>query len=194
MHDLLEYQIRFAKTMSKNEMTQVQYMQQGFYIKMKEQKTNRQMNFFIMMIKTELIKKILEVAHFSNKKFQIAADLYKVLVHSKNFDTQIFNIIIEILSKEENQNQDCLEFLKILKQNYAQNNNQIGNLSLLQKQKQLDAFEQTINQITRLINIIIKHDFHSINEFYTGTRQYIIQKIYQVVRIIEFLKFLVHSS
>ncbi|CAD8192467.1 unnamed protein product [Paramecium pentaurelia] len=30
MHDLLEYSIRFAKIMSKNQMTQVQYKQQGF--------------------------------------------------------------------------------------------------------------------------------------------------------------------
>ncbi|CAD8056597.1 unnamed protein product [Paramecium primaurelia] len=211
LHDLLEYSIRLAKTMSKNEMTSVQCKQQGFYIKTKEKKrrtmAKRIFNYddqygaYKKDIRScSLVQQKganLQFIHKSIQEFLIAADLYEVLVQSKNLDTQILNIINESLSKEENQNQNCIEFLTNLKQNYEQNYRKIENLSLVQKQKQLDAFEWTIYSITRLITTIKEHDINSINystEIYAETRLYLNQKIYQEVRIIEFLKFLVHLT
>ncbi|CAD8202024.1 unnamed protein product [Paramecium pentaurelia] len=45
LHDLLKYSIRFAKTMSKNELTQVQYKQQGFLYQ-NERKEDQSLNEF----------------------------------------------------------------------------------------------------------------------------------------------------
>ncbi|CAD8184322.1 unnamed protein product [Paramecium pentaurelia] len=209
MHDLLEYSIRFAKTMSKNEMTQVQFKQQGLlYQNETEEKLLRE--FFNYDDQNGAYKKDIrscslvqqkganfQFTHKSIQEFLITTDLYQVLVQSNNFDTQIMNIIIELLSKEENQNQDCLEFLKNLKQKNSQNYNQIGIKSLLEKQKQIYAFEQTIDSIASLINIIKIHGINSVNystETYTETRQYLIKKIQHEVKIIEFLKFLIHLT
>ncbi|CAD8105018.1 unnamed protein product [Paramecium primaurelia] len=193
MHDLLEYSIRFAKIMSNNQLTQVQYKQQGFLYqnaRTEEQWLNEFFNYddYNGAYKKDIRSCSLvqqkganyQFTHKSIQEFLVAADLYEVLVQSKNIDTQILNIIIEILSKEQNQNQDCIKFLQNLQYKYAQNYHYIGNSTFLEKQKQLYDFDQTIMQIICLIKIIIMHDFNSINysaEIYTGTRQYLISKI-----------------
>ncbi|CAD8177574.1 unnamed protein product [Paramecium pentaurelia] len=192
--------------MSKNELTQVQFKQQGLLYQNERAEEQLLREFFNYDDQNGAFKKDIrscslvqqkganfQFTHKSIQEFFIAADLYQVLVQSNNFDTQIMNIIIELLSKEENQNQDCLEFLKNLKQKYSQNYNQIGIKSLLEKQKQIYAFEQTIDSVAHLIKIIKIHGINSVNystETYTETRQYLIKKIQQEVRIIEFSKFL----
>ncbi|CAD8104437.1 unnamed protein product [Paramecium primaurelia] len=210
LHDLLKYSIRLAKTMSKNEKTQVQYKQQGFLYQ-NESKDEQGLNEFFNyddkfgaykkdIISCSLVQQKganFQFAHKSIQEFLIAADLYEVLVQSKDFNIQILNTIIDFLSKENNQDQDCLKFLENIDKKYTETFNQIENISHLEKLKQSGTFQQTINSIISLIRSIKEHDINVVNystETYAETRQYLIQKISQEVRIIEFLKFLVHLT
>ncbi|CAD8153738.1 unnamed protein product [Paramecium pentaurelia] len=208
MHDLLEYSIRFTKTMCKNQLTQVQYKQQGFLYQNARTKEQSLNEFFNYDDQNGAQKKDIrsyslvqqkganfQFTHKSIQEFLIAADLYEVFVQPKRFDTQILNIIIEILSQENNQDQDCLQFLENIDVKYSKTFNQQENISLFQKQKKFDTFKKTINSITHMIIAIKEHDINSVNfssQIYAETRQYLIQKISHDDRMIEFSKFLVN--
>ncbi|CAD8153691.1 unnamed protein product [Paramecium pentaurelia] len=210
LHDLKKYSTNLAKAMSMNEMTQVQFQQQGLLYKEEKEKEKWLNDFFNDDDQFGSYRKDIrscslvqsnganfQFTYKSIQEFLIAADLYEVLVISKDFDIQILNTIIEILSKENNQDQDCLQFLEKIDVKYSQTFNQIENISLFEKLKQFDMFKKTINLITRLIETIKQHDINSVNystEIYAETRQYFIKKISQEVRISEFLKFLVHLT
>ncbi|CAD8189845.1 unnamed protein product [Paramecium pentaurelia] len=156
LHDLKRYSTNLAKTMSKNKITQVQYQQYGLLYKEERENQKQWLNDFFNdddqfgsyrkdIRSCSLVQSNgsnFKFAHKSIQEFLIAADLYEVLVQSKDFDIQIMNTIIEMLTKENNQQQNCLNFLSNL--HYYQFNNQIENIPLLEKQKQFDTFQQTL--------------------------------------------------
>ncbi|CAD8203750.1 unnamed protein product [Paramecium pentaurelia] len=194
LYDLQRYSINLAKKMSQQKLAQVQYQQQGLlYQEEKDEKWRKRLFLMMMTFNAELIKRYknlfacyFQFTHKSIQEFLIAADLYELLVQSKDVDIQI---LIEILSKDVNQNQDCLEFLKYINQSYSQNYNSIGIISLSEKQKQFDAFEQTINSITHLIKTIKEHDINSVyysTKIYIETKQYLIQKYYKRINQLNF--------
>ncbi|CAD8213225.1 unnamed protein product [Paramecium pentaurelia] len=103
--------------------------------------------------------------------------------------------MIEMLLKENNQDQDCLKFLLNVFFKYLENYNQIENLSPFEKKE--DTFQVIINSITHLIKTIKEQDINSVNYYtkiYTETRYQFIKKISQQEVRIQFLKFLVHLN
>ncbi|CAD8198450.1 unnamed protein product [Paramecium pentaurelia] len=207
LHDLKKYSTNLAKKMSIYQITQVQYQQQGFLYK-EEKENEKWLNDFFNdddqfgsyrkdIRSCSLVQSNganFQFVHKSIQEFLIAATLYELLVQSKDVDIQIMKTILELLSKENNQVQDSSKFLQTTAKEYCENHTQFENILMFDRQKQI---EKKIKSIADLIKIVQEHDFNKNDystEIYAETRQYLIQKISQEVRIIEFLKFLVHLT
>ncbi|CAD8190165.1 unnamed protein product [Paramecium pentaurelia] len=208
LHDLKQYSIKLAKTMSKKLVTQVQYQQQGLLYKDEREEEKWLNEFFNDDGQYGSYKKDIrscsliqqkgtnfQFVHKSIQEFLIAADLYEVLVLSKDFDIKIFRSIIEILTKQRYKEQNCEEFLS--SQEHFEIYINVDNLSLFERQQKFNTWQKSIMSIINLIKILKQHDFNQINystEIYTETRKFLIKKISSEIKIIEFLKLIVHLT
>ncbi|CAD8204796.1 unnamed protein product [Paramecium pentaurelia] len=208
LHDLKQYSIKLAKSMSNKQVTQVQYKQKGLLYKEEGEEGKWLNEFFNDDTQYGSYKKDIRSCSLIQKKganflfvhksiqdFLIAADLYEMLALSTDLDLQILSSIIERLSKEQTQNQDYLEFISNL--NLSELNFKFDTLSLFERQHQLNDIQKNIKLLLNLIRILKQHDFNQINystNFYTETRRYLRQKISKELVIIEFLKLIVNLT
>ncbi|CAD8204075.1 unnamed protein product [Paramecium pentaurelia] len=209
LYDLYKYSIKLAKQMSIKEVTQVQYKQQGLLYKVENEEEKWLNEFFnddgqdgsykIDIRSCSLIQQKganFQFVHKSIQQFLISADLYELLVLSKDLDVKIFSKLIKIFIYEKVI--DCLGFLQNdVNQNHYKFCIQLDNLSLYDKQQKLNIIENNIKNITNIVRMLKQHDLNLINysaEIYVETRKQLIQQIYQEKNIIEFLKFIVHLT
>ncbi|CAK81645.1 unnamed protein product, partial (macronuclear) [Paramecium tetraurelia] len=205
LHDIKKYSTKLAKVMSTKQTTQVQYQQQGFLYQEKKEEQEWQNEFFddddhqFGSYKKDLRSCSLiqqkgvsfQFVHKSIQEFYIAADLHALLVLSKDLKKQTFNWIIEQLSKENNYDENWLEYSS----NQMIQENQIKFHSSVRQQK--DAFKKDIESTLNILRILSKHEFFVENystETYAEARKYLIEKIKKETLIIEFLKFLVNLT
>ncbi|CAK92961.1 unnamed protein product, partial (macronuclear) [Paramecium tetraurelia] len=197
LHDLKKYSTNLAKVMSRKQMTQVEFQQYGFLYQEEREEEKWQNEFFNDddrqfgsyqkdLRSCSLIKQKgtnFQFAHKSIQEFYIAADIYDILVLSKDFNEQIFNWMLEQLSKENNYDKNCIEYLS----------NQINQENLIK----VDVFKTKIQLTLNLLRTLKKHEFFLENystSTYAETRKYLNQKINKERLIIEFLKFLVYLT
>ncbi|CAD8064204.1 unnamed protein product [Paramecium primaurelia] len=100
-------------------MKRLKFNKNSFGKKKKEKSKDCKMTFFMIFVYLDLIEKRHQVVllcnqkvlnfNFSINQFLIAADLYEVLVESKDFNIEILKTIIEMLSKENKQ--DSITYL-----------------------------------------------------------------------------------
>ncbi|CAK70857.1 unnamed protein product (macronuclear) [Paramecium tetraurelia] len=206
LHDLKKYSINLAKVMSAKQTTQVQYQQQGFLYQEEREDEKWQNEFFNDddhqfgsykkdLRSCSLIKQKgnnFQFVHKSIQEFYIAADLYSVLVVSKELNKQTFNWILEQLSKENNYDKNWLEYSP-----HLINQEKIIKFHVLIRDLKVNAFKKNIESTLSLLKTLNKHEFFLDNysiETYVESRKYLIQKIKNEVSIIEFLKFLVQLT
>ncbi|CAD8099983.1 unnamed protein product [Paramecium sonneborni] len=209
LHDLQKYSIKLAKEMSKKEITQVQFKQQGLLYQEIEQVEEWLDEFFNDDKKNGSYKKDIrscsliqqkglsfQFVHKSIQEFLIAADLYDILVLSKDLQTRILRKILEIMTKRnlsfflDNQRMENIQ------DTYIEESN-LNNFSPYDRQKEIREIEINIQKLTNLIKLIKSHDFNKITystDNYGETRKYLIQKISSINEVIEFLKFLVQLT
>ncbi|CAK79896.1 unnamed protein product (macronuclear) [Paramecium tetraurelia] len=209
LYDLQKYSIKLAKQMSIKEVTQVQYKQQGFLYK-DETDENKWLNeFFNDDGQDGHLKKDIrscsfvkqkggnfQFVHKSISEFMIASDIFEVLIATKDIEKSCLERCIKILETE--QVKDCVLFLeKHVSQKHYEMCIQNNNLSLYEKQKQLDVIESNFKKITTILRIIKQHDLSSVNystQSHRETRKFLIQKIQKEETIIQFLQFIVHLT
>ncbi|CAD8083708.1 unnamed protein product [Paramecium primaurelia] len=209
LHDLLKYSIKLAKQMSAKELTQVQFKQQGLIYKDEKKEEEWLDEFFNDDCKNGSYKKDIrscslvqqkgtsfQFVHKSIQEFLIAADLYEILLQSKEFDARIYSTILEIqFSQNQNESLGC--YIKQITEKHFLKIFFVKNLISYQKQQEKNAIEEKVKKTIELVYKLRNHDFNIINystKTYEESRKFLIQKIYKDQNIIQFLKFIVHLT
>ncbi|CAD8069445.1 unnamed protein product [Paramecium sonneborni] len=130
---------------------------------------------------------------FKQSKKEEKEDLFQILALSKDFDKQIYSVIIELLQKQKIS--DCLEYLsndENQKEN-AQYISQTIDLPLIDQQEKLNRAKYNMKIILNIMKQIKDHDFSN-NDYFTEIcqefRQGLIQKIKEQQKLIQLLLFL----
>ncbi|CAK81377.1 unnamed protein product (macronuclear) [Paramecium tetraurelia] len=162
LHDIKKYSTKLAKVMSTKQMTQVQYIQQGFLYTEEKEEEKWQNEFFNNDdLQFGSYKKDLRSCSLvQQKEFYIAADLYSVLVVSKELNKQTFDWILEQLSIKNNCFKNCFEHLLI---QMNQENLIKFDVQVFDRQQKVDAFKKSIESTLNLLRILNKHEFFKEN-------------------------------
>ncbi|CAK76754.1 unnamed protein product (macronuclear) [Paramecium tetraurelia] len=165
LHDLKKYSINLAKVMSTKQMTQVKYQQQGFLYQEEKEEEKWQNDYFndddhqFGSYKKDLRSCSLvqqkgtnfQFVHKSIQEFYIAADLYSVLVVSKELNKQTFVWILEQLSIKNNCDKNCFEYLQI---QMNQENLIKFDAQVFDRQQKIAAFKKSIESTLNLLRTL----------------------------------------
>ncbi|CAD8166290.1 unnamed protein product [Paramecium pentaurelia] len=195
--------------MSAKELTQVQFKQQGLIYKDEKKEEEWLDEFFNDDCKNGSYKKDIrscslvqqkgksfQFVHKSIQKFLIAADLFEILLQSKQFDARIYSTILEIqFSQNKNESLGC--YIKQITEKHFLKIFSMKNLLSYQKQQEKNAIEEKVKKTIEFVYKLRNHDFNIINystKTYEESRKFLIQKIQKDQNIIQFLKFIVHLT